>query len=45
MKNISTILSVIALVVAGVVFIVLDREIGQLKKQSDGVKVGGNDGG
>jgi outer membrane protein len=41
MKNISTILSVIALVVAGVVFFVQDREIGQLKKQSDGGKDGG----
>jgi outer membrane protein len=38
MKNISTIISIVALVVAGVVYFVQDREIGQLKKQSEGGK-------
>jgi outer membrane protein len=38
MKNISTILSVLALVAAGVVFFVQNREIGQLKKQTESAK-------
>jgi outer membrane protein len=45
MKNISTILSVIALVAAGVVFFVQNREIGQLKKQTQAVKPAGGSGG
>jgi outer membrane protein len=38
MKNISTILSVVALVAVGVVFFVQNREIGQLKKQTESPK-------
>jgi outer membrane protein len=38
MKNISIILSVFALVGAGVVFVVQNREISQLKKQAEGAK-------
>jgi outer membrane protein len=45
MKNISTILSVVALVGAGVVFFVQNREIGQLKKQAEAVKPAGGSGG
>ncbi|HET6255488.1 MAG TPA: OmpH family outer membrane protein [Puia sp.] len=41
MKQISTIISVIALVVAGAVYFVQNREIGQLKKRLEGAKPAG----
>ncbi len=44
MKSISTILSVVALVAAGAVFFVQNREIGQLKKQAGAVKPAGGSG-
>jgi outer membrane protein len=44
MKSISTILSVVALVAAGAVFFVQNREIGQLKKQAGAVKPPGGSG-
>ena len=45
MKNISILLSVVALVGAGIVFFVQNHEIGQLKKQADTVKPAGGSGG
>lgn len=45
MKYISTILSVIALAVAGVIFVVQSGEISQLKKQVAGSKAAGASGG
>jgi outer membrane protein len=47
MRNISTILSVVALVAAGSIYFVQNREIGQLKKRTDGTKpaLGSSDAG
>lgn len=45
MKYISTILSIAALAVAGVIFVTQNREIVQLKRQVDGAKRTGGSGG